>query len=89
MTCKIWDTAVFYRVVHIPNALYRMLNKWKDKTHAVEEDGILHFIPARLKYVLVQMLSFSLEDGVRRDKVICLVIIPQKRYILLKCVFVE
>lgn len=27
MTCKIWDRAVFYRVVHIPNALYKMAIK--------------------------------------------------------------
>lgn len=38
--------------------------------------------------VRAQMYSFSLEDGAWPDKVICTVIIPQKRYILLKGVSV-
>lgn len=85
MTCKIWDTSGFQRVVHIPIVLYKMLNKWKHQMQTVWED-ILHFIATRLKHVLVETRSFSLEI----DKVICIVISPQKKvYILLKCVFLQ
>lgn len=49
-------------------------------------EDILHFIATRLKYVLVETRGFSLEI----DKVICIVISPQKKvYILLKCVFLQ
>lgn len=51
------------------------------------EDTLL-YIQARLKYVLVQMCSFTLDAGKQCDKVICMVISPWKRYILLECVFV-
>lgn len=47
-------------------------------------EDILHFIAARLKYVLVETCGFSLEI----DKVICIVISLQKKvYITQMCLF--
>ncbi len=59
----------------------------KNKTQTARK-SVLHFFPAKLKPVIAQTVVI-LEDGVRLHEVICTVIISQKRYILLKCVFVE
>ena len=53
---------------------YIMLNKWKDQTQTACGKLFCPLIPARLKYELLQMCSFTLEACARHDKVICILI---------------